>query len=100
MRFTKHIAEQVAAGRKVGARIVERYPRRILGDDAAHVHQKGIGAEVGDSRDQRGWVDGRVRFAQIGLQKANRLPVPPPLVRGLWRRLEQEAPDGDGAEHP
>ena len=100
VRFTNHFAEQIAAGRKVGARIVERHPRRILGDDAAHVHQKGIGAEVGDRRDQRGRVDGRVRFAQIGLQEADRLALPPPLIRGLrLGRADQEARDGDREEH-
>jgi hypothetical protein len=62
---------------------VERHARGVLRDDAAHVDEKRIGGEVRHRGDERLRVDGRVGFAQIGLEKSDRLVQPPP---GLRRR--------------
>src|SRR4029079_919960 len=73
------VAEEIAAGWEEAARIVKGYPRRVLRDDPSHVHEERIGSEVSDSVDERFGIDRRIVFAQIGLEKTNRLRVATPV---------------------
>ena len=87
VREPNDVAKQIAAGRQERAGVVERHLRRVLRDDAAHVQQERVRAELGDSGDERGRVHRRVGLAEVRLQEPDRLGHPPADVGpGLRRR--------------
>jgi hypothetical protein len=84
VRLTHDLAEEIATGRQERARVMERHARRILRDDAAHVHEKRVRAEVGDGSDKFFGIDDRIGFAQVGLQETDWFAHPP--SRAGYRR--------------
>jgi hypothetical protein len=82
VRLAHDVAEQIAARGKKRAGIVKGHARRIRRDDAPHVHQKRVHAEVGDRGDEQSGVDGRIRLAQVGLEETDRLAFPPGSIHG------------------
>jgi hypothetical protein len=100
VRLAQHVAEQVAAGGQEGARVVERRPRRILRDDAAHVDEEGVGAGLAHGRHQRHRIDDGIALGEIGLQEPDWLGQPPAGRSGLGREPGREPDREPDRERP
>ena len=93
------VTKKIAARRQEGARVVKRHARRVLRDDAAHVHEERVGANVARPRSTSCMrIDRRIGLAQVGLQKPNRLGHPPAGVRRCGGARRALADDGRSRE--
>ena len=71
------VTKKIAARRQEGAWIVKRHAGRVLRDDAAHVHEERVGANVRDRAHELMRIDRRIGLAQVGLEEPNRFGHPP-----------------------
>ncbi len=92
------VTKKIAARRQEGAWIVKRHARRVLRDDAAHVHEERVGANVRDRAHQLMRIDRRIGLAQVGLEEPNRFGHPPAGVRRCGGARRTLADDGRSRE--
>jgi hypothetical protein len=83
--LVQHRAEEVAPRGQVRARVVERDPRRVLGDDPAHVEEERVCGELRYLLDEPPSFERGVDLAHVRLDEAHGL-VHPPARRRPGRR--------------
>ena len=93
------VTKKVAARGQEGAGIVKRHAGRVLRDDAAHVYEERIGANVRDRAHELLRIDRRICLAQVGLEEPNGFGHPPAGVSGGLGHGHHRGEDRRGQHH-
>ena len=101
VRECQDIAEEIAPGRKIGASVVERHIRRVVGNDASHAEVQYVCMKSLHLIYDAARVGGCVGLAQVQLQPPQGPAHPPALLRRRRRHgYRQHDEQGKHAHTP